>query len=364
MRRVAMPTPRPVFVKAGLMCSPAVHVLRRARRHYWRDACELPNGYRQCIARDDYRAQAHAYFPVMPRPLWKGAISFGLVQVPVSLYPATRSEGLSFDMIDKRDFSPVGYRRVNKRTGEEVPWGDIVKGYEYEDGQYVVVTDEDFRQANVKATQTVEILSFVKSESVAPYYFEAPYYLEPGKRGEKGYALLREVLRRTGRIGIAHVVIRTKQHLAALLPADRMLLLNTLRWENEIRSARDLEFPPAGRAGGITEKELEMGERLVEDMSDEWKPEQYKDTYHDDLMKRIEARVKSGETHAVSTEAEEDAQAPPSAQVIDLAAMLKRSLEHKDRAKHEEPRRAAARKAASTKTAGSAHRAGVHRKRA
>ncbi len=297
----------------------------------------------------------------MPRALWKGAISFGLVQVPVSLYPATRSEELNFDMIDKRDFSPVGYRRVNKRTGEEVPWSDIVKGYEYEDGEYVVVTDEDFRQANVKATQTVEILSFVKAESVAPYYFETPYYLEPGKRGEKGYALLREILRRTGRIGIAHVVIRTKQHLSALLPVDRMLLLNTLRWENGIRSAAELTFPEAGLAAGISGKELQMGERLVEDMSDEWRPERYKDTYYEDLMKRIEARIQAGEIHAVTTEKEEGAAAPPSAQVIDLAAMLKRSLERKGHGKDAEP---APQHRPAARTAKTARRAGTHRKRA
>ena len=136
----------------------------------------------------------------MPRVLWKGAISVGLVHVPVSLYPASRSEGISFDMIDKRDFSPVGYKRYNKRTGEEIARENIVKGYEYEKGEYVVVTEEDFKQANVEATQTVDIVAFVDAASVAPYYYDTPYYLEPGKRGEKGYTLLREVLRKTGRV--------------------------------------------------------------------------------------------------------------------------------------------------------------------
>jgi DNA end-binding protein Ku len=178
--------------------------------------------------------------------LWKGAISFGLVHVPVSLYPATRTDEVSFDMLDKRDFAPVGYRRYNKLTGEEVPWAEIVKGYEYEEGQYVVVTPEDFKQANVKATQTVEILSFAEAASIDPYYFETPYYLEPGKRGEKGYALLREVLRRTKQVGIAQVVIRARQHLAALIPVDRMLILNTLRYPNELRPASELELPEAG----------------------------------------------------------------------------------------------------------------------
>jgi DNA end-binding protein Ku len=293
----------------------------------------------------------------MPRVIWKGAISFGLVHVPVSLYPATRSEGLSFDMLDRRDFAPVGYKRYNKRSGEEVPWGEIVKGYEYEAGQYVVVGEEDFKQANVKATQTVEILSFVEADAVAPYYFETPYYLEPGKRGEKGYALLREVLARTRRVGIAQVVIRSRQHLAALLPVERMLVLNTLRYSNELRDAKELTAPETGKAAGVSDKELQMAERLVEDMSDEWRPEQYRDTYQADLMARIEQKIKSGETHLVTPEGEAPAEAPQSAEVIDLAALLRRSLERKEKAKAAAPeaappqRRAAARKGVSTKTA-------------
>jgi DNA end-binding protein Ku len=310
----------------------------------------------------------------MPRALWKGAISFGLVHVPVSLYPATRSEGMSFDMLDKRDFAPVGYKRYNKRSGEEVPWNEIVKGYEYEQGQYVVVGEEDFKQANVKATQTVEILSFVDADAVAPYYFETPYYLEPGKRGEKGYALLRDVLIRTRRIGIAQVVIRSRQHLAALLPVDRMLVLNTLRYASEIRDTGELALPEAGKASGISDKELQMAERLVADMSEAWKPAQYKDTYHDDLMKRIEEKIDSGQTHVVTPEGEEPAEAPQSAEVIDLAALLRRSLERKTgrgtgetRDEGEETgrqRRAAAGKSVSTKTASTPRRSGTHRKRA
>src|ERR1044071_3207289 len=206
----------------------------------------------------------------MPRALWKGAISFGLVHIPVSLYPASRSEGLSFDMIDKRDFAPVGYKRYNKKTGEEIAYENIVKGYEFEKGEYVVVTDEDFKQANVEATQTVDIVAFVEAASVAPYYFDTPYYLEPGKRGEKGYVLLREVLRETGKIGIANVVIRSRQHLAALIPLEHMLLMNTLRFANEIRPASELSLPDEG-ASGVSDKELAMAERLVDDMTDTWK---------------------------------------------------------------------------------------------
>ena len=291
----------------------------------------------------------------MPRVLWKGAISFGLVHVPVSLYPAVRSERLSFDMIDKRDFSPIGYRKVNKRTGEEVSGEHIVKGYAYEKGDYVVVTNEDFKQANVEATQTVDIVAFVDAAAVAPFYYDTPYYLEPGKRGEKGYALLCEVLRRTRKIGIANVVIRSRQHLAALMPVQRMLLMNTLRFSNEIRSMSDLNLPEAG-AKNVGDKELAMAERLVADMTDEWKPEQYKDTYTRDLMARIERRIAAGETHSITPEATDDAGEPRrGAEVIDLVSLLRRSLEQKgkgggaseEQKTSEHPRRAAARKAPS-----------------
>ncbi len=329
------------------------------------DASDALDGAR--VARPVRRLLPHH----MPRALWKGAISFGLVHVPVSLYPATRNEGLSFEMLDRRDFSPVGYKRYNKSSGEEVPWSEIVKGYEYAPGQYVVVGDEDFKQANVKATQTVEILSFVDAAAVAPYYFETPYYLEPGRRGEKGYALLRDVLIRTGRIGIAQVVIRSRQHLAALLPVERMLVLDTLRYTDEIRDAKELAFPEAGKAAGISDKEMQMAERLVEDMSEAWQPAQYKDTYRDDLMARIEQKIASGQTHAIAAEGQEAAEAPPTAEVIDLAALLRRSLERKTRAAPASTgedgapqRRAAAGKAVSTKTARPARRPGAQRKRA
>lgn len=299
----------------------------------------------------------------MPRALWKGAISFGLVHVPVSLYPASKSEGLSFDMIDKRDFAPVGYKRYNKKTGEEVTRENIVKGYEYEKGEYVVITDEDFKQANVEATQTVDIVGFVDAASVAPYYYDTPYYLEPGKRGEKGYTLLREVLKRTGRVAIANVVIRSRQHLAAVIPVERVLVMNTLRFANEIRSIDDMTLPEAG-AKGLTDKEIAMGERLVDDMTEKWKPEQYKDTYSDDLMARIEKRVKAGETHVVTPVKDEDGEPRRGAEVIDLVSMLRRSLEKKGgkaAANDEEteaarPKRAAARKSPSRLTGKKAQR--------
>ena len=224
----------------------------------------------------------------MARGLWKGAISFGLVNVPVELYSArsgtsSRSGGLDMTMLDKRDLAPVGYKRVNKSTGKEVPWDDVVKGYEYQDDKYVVLSEEDFRRANPEAAKTVDIHAFVELSSVAPQYFETPYYLVPGKRGEKAYALLRETMKKAGRAAIATVVIRTKQYLAAVIPQDEIMVLNTLRYADELKDPSDLEIGTAK----VTAKELEMAKRLVEDMSDEWKHREYKDTFRHDLMKRI-----------------------------------------------------------------------------
>lgn len=266
----------------------------------------------------------------MPRAIWKGAISFGLVSIPVSLYSGSVENQLDLDMIDKRDFAPVGYRRVNKRTGKALEPANIVKGYEYSKGRYVVVSDEDMRQANVKATQTVDIFAFVQAAEVPPYHYERPYYLEPGKRGEKGYALLREVLERTGKVGLGSVVLHTRQHLALLIPLERMLLLNTVRYASEIRPRDELKFPGDKlQKLGVSDKELAMAERLVEEMSGAFEPERYRDTYRDDLMARIKAKVKSGKTHEL-TEPEESGEPRKTAQVIDLMALLSKSLEKRN----------------------------------
>src|SRR4051795_1994210 len=180
----------------------------------------------------------------MARGLWKGAISFGLVNVPVELYSAQkRSADLDLTMLDKRDMAPVGYKRVNKSTGKEVPWEDVVKGYEYEDDKYVVLSEEDFRRANPEAAKTVDITAFVDLADIAPQYFETPYFLAPGKRGEKAYALLRDAMAKAGKAGIATVVIRTKQYLAAVVPQDDALIMNTLRYHKELKTAEDLEIP-------------------------------------------------------------------------------------------------------------------------
>jgi DNA end-binding protein Ku len=263
------------------------------------------------------------------RVLWKGAITFGLVHIPVSLYPGSTSSTLDLDLLDKRDFAPVGYRRVNKRTGKEVAPDQIVKGYEYAKGEYVVVSDADFGQANVEATQTVELRAFVEASEIAPCYFDSPYYLEPGRRAGKGYALLRETLRKTGRVGVATVVLRARQHLALVMPVGRLLVLNTLRFADEIRPASGLDLPAANlKTAGVSAKELDLAERLVEDMTEPWRPGAYKDTYRDDLLARIERKAKSGRTHEVGGDAERE---PPrrGAQVIDLMAALKKSLDGK-----------------------------------
>ena len=263
----------------------------------------------------------------MARGLWKGAISFGLVNVPVELHSAKkRSAELDMTMLDKRDLAPVGYKRVNKETGKEVAWGDVVKGYEYKDDKYVVLSQEDFRRANPEASKTVDIHAFVDAEAIAPLYFETPYYLSPGKRGEKAYALLRDAMAKAGKAGIATVVIRTKQYLAALVPQGDALVLNTLRYHNELKSADDLEIPEKLKGHKPSPKELDMALRLVDDMADDWKPESYHDTYHEDLLKRIEEKIKAGQTEEI-TEPDKEEKPAKSAEVVDLMALLKKSVE-------------------------------------
>jgi DNA end-binding protein Ku len=261
----------------------------------------------------------------MARALWKGAITFGLVNIPVDLYPGAKSSTLDLDWIDKRDMSPVGYQRINKSTGKVVDKDQIVKGFEYAKGRYVILSDEDFKQANPKATQTVDIKAFVDASQIARPYYETPYRLAPGKRGEKGYALLRETLRETDKVGIAYVVIRSKQHLAALIVQGKALVLEILRWHDELLDPEEFELPE--RKVVANAKELDLAKRLVADMTTDWNPEDYHDTYREDLEAQIQRRVKTGKTEVV-TEAPKE-RAKGGAQVIDLMAALKQSLESK-----------------------------------
>jgi len=267
----------------------------------------------------------------MPRSIWSGAISFGLVHIPVILSSAENRNSFDLTMLDRRNMKPVGFKRYNKETEKEVAWEDIVKGYEYEKDRYVVLTDEDFKRANVEATQTIDIMAFVKAEEVAPPYYETPYYLAPDKRGEKGYALLRETLKATDKIAIATVVIRTRQYLAALIPNGDVIVLNTLRYTNELKLAKDLNLPSGNlKASGVSPREIEMAKTLVDEMSEPWKPERYRDTYHEDLMKLIDKRIKAGKTEVI-TEPDEHETEPVRGEVIDLMALLKRSVEAKGR---------------------------------
>ena len=284
----------------------------------------------------------------MPRGLWKGAISFGLVNVPVELFSAEkRSAELDLTLLDKRDLAPVGYKRYNKSTGKDVAWADVVKGYEYQDGRYVVLSDEDFRRANVEASKTVEILAFVDAKEIPPPFFETPYYLAPGKRGEKAYVLLRETLKKAGKAGIARVVIRTRQYLAALFPRDEVLLLNTLRYADELRDAKDLDLSDLKKIK-LGAKELDLALRLVKDMEEDgWRPEKYKDTYREDLLARIDEKVKAGQTEEITPPEKEGRR--EKAEVIDLMALLKKSVEKKPahKAEHSRPKRARAKRRAA-----------------
>lgn len=262
----------------------------------------------------------------MPRVLWKGAISFGLVHIPVAIYPAAQDESLDFDWLDKRDMAPVGYKRFNKNTSAEVPWDEIVRGYEYEEGRYVLLSDEDLRQANVKATQTVEIVDFASRNEIPDVYFEKPYYLEPLKGGEKGYVLLRKTLRRTDHVGIAKVILHTRQHLAAVEPYGDALVLNLLRFHHELRDPSELKIPVADiKALSISQKEIDMAERLVEGMVEPWDPTKYRDDYRDDLLVMVERKISAGKTKEITQPDEQDV--PRSADVIDMMTLLKRSVE-------------------------------------
>jgi DNA end-binding protein Ku len=259
----------------------------------------------------------------MPHAIWNGSISFGLVTIPVTIFPAEETgTRLSFHQLDKHDLAPVKQKRVNANTGDEVVWDDIVRGYEMDDGRWVVVTDDDFRAANVEATQTIDILGAVCAEEIDPVYFSKPYFLQPNKAGRKAYALLRETLSQAGRVALCKVVIRTREHLAALIPNGEMLLLEILRYPDELRSAEGLELPSVDlEAEGVTEGELSMATQLIESIETEFDPTAYRDTYREDLLALIERKAEGGET-AVPPEPTE----LPDGEVVDIMELLKKSL--------------------------------------
>lgn len=262
------------------------------------------------------------------RPVWRGHISFGLVSVPVALLPAERRTDIQLHMIDSRNLSRVRYERVNVETGEEVPWNQIVKGYEYADGSYVVITEEELKKASPRQTQAIDIEAFVELSEIDLTYFDRPYYVAPGKGGEKGYVLLRDVLRESGKAGVARVVIRTRQHLAALVGRDDVLVLNLLRFPQEIIPAAHLELPAALASTRIGTAERTMAKSLVDSMTAPWRPKDYHDEFRGALMTWIEERVRTGKVERV-TEAE-DLDEPPAP--INIMDALRRSLDRTGRA--------------------------------
>jgi DNA end-binding protein Ku len=260
------------------------------------------------------------------RTLWKGAITFGLVHIPIALYSATAESGINFDWIDKRSMDPVGYKRINKRTGKEIDKDNIVKGIEWGDGEYVILSPEEIASAYPKTTQTIEIEAFIPEDDIPFVYLERPYYVAPVTRGEKVYALLRETLRESDLVAVAKVVIQTKQHLAVLIPCGPALVLNLLRWGGEIRSWEELKLPPVGaKAAGLKDSEMAMARELVKGMTAKWSADQFRDSFREEIMKLAEAKAKAGDTKIVQ-KAEEAESAPKGADVIDLTELLKRSL--------------------------------------
>ena len=282
------------------------------------------------------------------RTLWKGAITFGLVHIPVGLHTAATAQGIDFDWLDKRTMDPVGYKRINKKTGKEIDKDDIVKGVACEDGKYVVISPEEIEAVFPKTTQTIEIVRFIDATEMPFIYLERPYYIAPVNKSDKVYSLLRETLIATGKIGLAKVVIATKQHLAALVPSGPALVLNLLRWGDEVKTLDSLELPPAG-AKGISAAELKMATQLVAEMSGPWEPSDFKDEFRIQVMKLVEKKAKAGEARTV-LQPEEDA-APASGEVIDLTELLKRSLKGGAKTAGAAPAEAVAKKAPAKKPA-------------
>lgn len=274
---------------------------------------------------------AHATRRSGPRPIWRGHISFGLVQVPVILQSAEARHDLQFHLVDSRNHARVKYERINEMTGEEVPWGDVVKAYEYSDDNYVILKDADFKRAAVRAAKTIEIEQFVDIDAIRPIYFDKPYYLVPDKHGDKGYALLRAALEKTKQLGVARVVIRTREYLAALGVEEKTLVLYILRFAQEIRPM-PADLPSTNlKTAGITPKELEMAESLVKSMAGNWKPESYHDKYRDMLMKWIEKKARAGGTMPVAESEQDEEEAP--GKIINITHLLQQSLQKHGRGK-------------------------------
>lgn len=302
----------------------------------------------------------------MARPIWTGTLSFGLLNIPVKLMSGERRVDLSFRMLDSRNNAPVRYERVNAETGEEVPWKEIVKAFEYDKGSYVVLEESDIANAAPDHKESVDIDTFVDLESIGPEFFEKPYVLEPGKKAEKGYVLLREVLKRTGQAGVGRVVIRTREYLAAVVPKDDALMLLILRFAQELIDPADYKLPEGSlEKWKISTREIDMAKQLIESMSSKWNPEDYKDDFRERLTKVIEDRVKSKNVVRKATADEDNLPENAATNVIDFADLLKRSLEKKGgggggggSASKAAPAKKATKKAAAKKTTAAKKRTG------
>jgi DNA end-binding protein Ku len=289
----------------------------------------------------------------MARPIWTGTLSFGLLNVPVSLMSGEHSVDLHFRMLDSRSNTPVRYERVNAETGEEVPWKEIVKAFEYAKGSYIVLEPEDIRSAASEGREVVDVKAFVSADSIGPEYFEKPYVLVPGKKAEKGYVLLRETLKRTERIGIARVVIRTREYLSAVMPRGNALMLMLMRYPQELVNVEDYKIPEGTTSHyRISAKEIRMAEQLIESMSDEWTPSDYRDEFRDRLRKVLEKRMKSKGVVSPEPENESDISENATTNVVDFMSLLQKSLASKKRTPAKKaPEKAASKTAARKKPA-------------
>ena len=255
------------------------------------------------------------------RSIWKGSISFGLVNIPIALFPATKEEDLKFHMLRKSDLSPINFKRVAQADGKTVEWSEIVKGYEYEKGKFVILQEEDFKRVDVEATHSIDIVDFVELDEINPMHFSKPYYIEPGRGADRAYSLLRSVLVDTGKVGIAKVVIRTKQHLAAVKPNGKLLVLELMHFDKEIAPASGITAPSDVEQG---KKELEMAKALVNSMTHPWNAKEYEDEYTAKLLEVIDEKIASGGKEVPVKTKGAAAKAPSN--VIDLVSILQESI--------------------------------------
>ena len=290
----------------------------------------------------------------MPRAIWTGTLSFGLLNVPVSLMPGERRSELSFRMLDARDKHPVRYQRVNAESGEEVPWDEIVKAYEYEKGKYVVIEKKDIEAVSPERNESIDVEAFVDADQIGVRFYDKPYVLAPGKKAEKGYVLLRETLKRTGKVGVARVVLRTREYLCAVLPEGDALVMMLLRYPDELVGFEEYALPrEEPERHRISEKEREMASELIESMSVEWKPDDFEDQFRDKLMQLIEERV-SQEGAAVTLEEAPRRPERAATNVVDFMALLEKSLESKRPSKEKSVKKSPAAKKPATMRKGPA----------